>query len=49
MIKEPTSPDRQASSGQNYVYPISQISFQLARPTGKSAPQVVSVMIFNTK
>jgi hypothetical protein len=35
-------------AGQNYVYPISQISFQLAR-LKHAAPQVVSMLIFNIK
>lgn len=36
-------------AGQNYVYPISQIGFQLARPQPGSPPRVVSVLIFNVK
>lgn len=35
--------------GQNYVYPISQVGFQFARPEKDSAPQVVSVLIFSVK
>lgn len=35
--------------GQNYVYPISQVGFQFARPVKDSAPQVVSVLIFSVK
>ncbi|MGH9553359.1 MAG: hypothetical protein ACRD3W_28520, partial [Terriglobales bacterium] len=34
-------------AGQNYVYPLSQVSFQLARPSGSHAPHVVSMLIFN--
>jgi hypothetical protein len=36
-------------AGQNYVYPISQIGFQLARPNPGEQPRVVSVLIFNVK
>jgi hypothetical protein len=36
-------------AGQNYVYPISQIGFQLARPAPGEQPRVVSVLIFNVK
>lgn len=38
-----------ASYGQNYVYPISQVCFQLARIRTDSTPQVVSLLIFNVK
>lgn len=44
MVQEPAS-----MRGQNYVYPLSQVSFQLARPTSKSKPQVVSLLIFNAR
>lgn len=36
-------------TAQNYVYPISQVSFELARPTNSSSPIVVSVLIFTVK
>lgn len=36
-------------AGQNYIYPISQIGFQLARPKPSEQPRVVSVLIFNVK
>lgn len=36
-------------AGQNYIYPISQIGFQLARPAPNEPPRVVSVLIFNVK
>ncbi len=36
-------------AGQNYIYPISQIGFQLARPAPGQQPRVVSVLIFNVK
>ncbi len=35
-------------SSKNYIYPISQVGFQLAR-TAESSPQVVSVLIFSVK
>jgi len=44
IIHEPTP--SASPSGQNYVYPISQVCFQLSR-SGKDAPRVVSVLIFN--
>ena len=40
IIHEPTP--SASPSGQNYVYPISQVCFQLSR-SGKDAPRVVSV------
>lgn len=36
-------------AGQNYIYPISQIGFQLARPAPGEQPRVASVLIFNVK
>ncbi len=36
-------------AGQNYIYPISQVAFQLARPAPDQSPRVVSVLIFNVK
>ncbi|HEY9785194.1 MAG TPA: hypothetical protein V6D17_07315 [Candidatus Obscuribacterales bacterium] len=44
MIPEPTS-----GSEKNYVYPISQVSFQMARLRNQAKPQVVSLLIFNAK
>jgi hypothetical protein len=40
-----------AEAGKNYIYPISQVSFALARSRdrAKPAPQVVSMLIFNVK
>lgn len=35
-------------SSKNYIYPISQVGFQLAR-AAESSPQVVSVLIFSVK
>jgi hypothetical protein len=37
------------TTGKNYIYPISQVGFQLARSPGESSPQVVSVLIFAVK
>jgi len=39
----------QSRGGQNYVYPISQVSFQLAYTSKTTAPKVVSLLIFNAK
>lgn len=39
----------QPGAGRNYIYPISQIGFQLARPAPGDQPRVVSVLIFNVK
>lgn len=39
----------QSRGGQNYVYPISQVSFQLAMASRTSPPKVVSLLIFNAK
>ena len=44
LLAEPGS----MSGGKNYIYPISQVAFQLAR-TSDSSPQVVSVLIFSVK
>ncbi len=33
--------------GKNYVYPVSQVSFQVAKPSsGEAAPKVVSLLLF---
>lgn len=37
------------SGGKNYIYPISQVGFQLVRRGGESSPQVASVLIFSVK
>lgn len=47
MVSEPAVNKRFA--GQNYVYPISQVSFQLAKSKSSKAPQVVSLLIFNVR
>lgn len=39
----------QSRGGQNYVYPISQVSFQLAYTSRTTPPKVVSLLIFNAK
>lgn len=44
LLPEPGS----STSGKNYIYPISQVAFQLARQGGDS-PQVVSVLIFSVR
>jgi hypothetical protein len=42
-------PEPGPGAGQNYIYPISQVGFQLSRPTPDSQPRVMSVLIFNVK
>ncbi len=44
IIPEPTP-----GAGQNYVYPISQVAFLIARPSPNAAPQVTGLFIFNVK
>ncbi len=44
ILSEPMS-----GSGQNYVYPLSQVAFQLSRPASGKRPVVVSLLIFNVK
>lgn len=44
LLQEPT-----AGMGQNYIYPISQVGFQLARGSGNTPPKVVSILIFSVK
>lgn len=36
-------------TGKNYVYPISQIAFQLYRSRTHASPKVASILIFNVK
>jgi hypothetical protein len=50
ILPEPAAA-RGAEAGKNYIYPISQVSFALARSRdrAKPAPQVVSMLIFNVK
>jgi hypothetical protein len=45
MLPEPDCP----TGAQNYVYPISQVSFELALPLNARSPKVVSVLIFTVK
>ncbi|MFN8554155.1 MAG: hypothetical protein U0103_21985 [Candidatus Obscuribacterales bacterium] len=44
MQDEPECP-----SAKNYVYPISQVSFELTRASNSPSPKVVSVLIFTVK
>ncbi|MGC5184045.1 hypothetical protein ACPXBI_28750, partial [Escherichia coli] len=50
ILPEPAG-GRSIEAGKNYIYPISQVSFALARSHDKAkpAPQVVSMLIFNVK
>lgn len=41
VLQEPT--DR---GGKNYVYPVSQVSFQVAKSSGSAAPKIVSLLLF---
>ena len=45
MLEEPGA----VGAGQNYVYPISQVCFQVARKQPKGEPQLVSILIFSVK
>jgi hypothetical protein len=45
MIEEPGA----VGAGQNYVYPISQVCFQVARKQPNGEPQLVSILIFTVK
>jgi hypothetical protein len=49
LINEPNMPRESATSGLNYVYPISQVSFEIARPSKRGSLQVVSMLLFNMK
>lgn len=42
-------PEPPPGAGQNYIYPISQVGFQIARPAPDQPPRVVSVLIFHVK
>lgn len=44
ILSEPTS-----LTTQNYIYPISQIGFQLARENQEEAPKIISMIVFNVK
>ncbi|MBS1992193.1 MAG: hypothetical protein JSS83_16840 [Cyanobacteria bacterium SZAS LIN-3] len=47
ILEEPRSKNRSAGPiAKNYVYPISQVSFQLSRPNSSSAPCVLSMFLF---
>ncbi|MDZ4832712.1 MAG: hypothetical protein SGJ27_02810 [Candidatus Melainabacteria bacterium] len=45
ILDEPSS-DSAAPGARNYVYPVNQISFQLARSTPKDQPTVQSLLLF---
>lgn len=48
---EPTfmHPEADCPSAQNYIYPISQVSFELRRPVNSPTPKVASVLIFTVR
>ena len=41
--------DPSAVPTQNYIYPISQIGFQLSRSKEDEPPKIVSMIVFNVK
>ncbi|MBX9689032.1 MAG: hypothetical protein K2X27_20150 [Candidatus Obscuribacterales bacterium] len=45
LLPEPGS----SVGGKNYIYPISQVGFQLVRQAGEGSPLVQSVLIFSVK
>ncbi|HEY9713364.1 MAG TPA: hypothetical protein V6C72_07830, partial [Chroococcales cyanobacterium] len=47
ILSEP--PESARNSDRHYVYPLSQVSFQLARDPGRPHPHVVSMLIFTVK
>ncbi|MBY0356746.1 MAG: hypothetical protein K2W82_01990 [Candidatus Obscuribacterales bacterium] len=44
LVQEP-----RPGNGQNYIYPISRVGFQLVRGKSSATPQVASVLIFSVK
>lgn len=47
ILDEPKSTQLIATMpAKNYIYPLSQVGFQLARPQGGGAPRVLSVLLF---
>jgi len=47
ILEEPKSEGKAAGVlAKNYVYPISQVSFQLSRPAVGATPQVLSMLLF---
>ena len=47
ILEEPRNRSKAPPAiAKNYVYPISQVSFQLSRPNAATAPQVISLMVF---
>jgi hypothetical protein len=47
ILEEPRVKDKAPPVvAKNYVYPVSQVSFQLSRPHASSTPQVLSMLLF---
>lgn len=46
ILDEPSSNESEGKGARNYVYPVNQISFQLARSTPKDQPTVQSLLLF---
>jgi DNA-binding NarL/FixJ family response regulator len=42
-------PEESPGAGQNYIYPMNQVGFLLARSAPEAEPQVVSLLIFKVK
>jgi len=46
ILNEPTGAGGRVSGVKNYVYPVSQVSFQLARSGKDNAPRIKSMLLF---
>lgn len=46
ILDEPSTNESDGKGARNYVYPVNQISFQLARSTPKDQPTVQSLLLF---
>ncbi|MGD9684349.1 MAG: hypothetical protein AB7W16_24560 [Candidatus Obscuribacterales bacterium] len=46
ILNEPTGAGGKVSGVKNYVYPVSQVSFQLARSGKDNAPRIKSMLLF---
>lgn len=46
ILKEPSAGGTNGHGAKNYVYPVSQVSFQLSRSTPDAAPTIQSLLLF---
>ncbi|MBX9667901.1 MAG: hypothetical protein K2X93_09800 [Candidatus Obscuribacterales bacterium] len=46
ILKEPSARGSDGHGAKNYVYPVSQVSFQLSRATPDAAPTIQSLLLF---